>query len=85
MCTRSRKIQELVRVEFARQTILTIAHRLNTIIDYDRIVVIDAGQVAEMDTPHRRLADGDARFSALVAETGADSEAKLRAMAAGTP
>ena len=83
VCTRSRKIQELVRVEFARQTILTIAHRLNTIIDYDRIVVIDAGQVAEMDTPHRLLADGDSRFSALVAETGADSEAKLRAMAAG--
>jgi energy-coupling factor transporter ATP-binding protein EcfA2 len=46
-----RRIQELIRDEFKTQTILTIAHRLNTIIDYDKIVVVDAGRVAEMDSP----------------------------------
>ena len=35
-----RRIQELVREEFKSRTILTIAHRLNTIIDYDKICVV---------------------------------------------
>ena len=37
-------IQKLIREEFGRCTVLTIAHRLNTILDYDRVVVLDRGR-----------------------------------------
>nr|VWO99753.1 Phosphate:H symporter (Phosphate:H symporter, variant) [Ganoderma boninense] len=46
-----RKIQDTIASEFADRTILCIAHRLRTIIGYDRICVLDAGQIAEFDTP----------------------------------
>jgi len=72
-------IQELLRREFSGRTCITIAHRLNTIIDYDRIVVMDAGRVGETDTPKALLSDPDSQFSGLVRNTGADNEQKLRA------
>ncbi|EIW84009.1 ABC protein [Coniophora puteana RWD-64-598 SS2] len=45
------KIQRTIQTEFADRTLLCIAHRLRTIISYDRILVLDQGQVAEFDTP----------------------------------
>ncbi|EFR00027.1 oligomycin resistance ATP-dependent permease YOR1 [Nannizzia gypsea CBS 118893] len=45
------KIQETMAVGFKGKTLLCIAHRLRTIINYDRICVMDRGQIAEMDTP----------------------------------
>ena len=75
-----RQIQELIREEFKHQTILTIAHRLNTIIDYDTIVVIESGRVAEIEAPRVLLTDPTSKFSSLVASTGADNDAKLREM-----
>ncbi|KAI1287042.1 ATP-binding cassette sub-family C member 3 [Halotydeus destructor] len=45
-------IQKTIRTEFADCTILTIAHRLNTILDYDKILVMDQGNVAEYDQPN---------------------------------
>ncbi|KAJ7221013.1 ABC transporter [Mycena haematopus] len=48
-----RNIQDTITHEFADRTILCIAHRLSTIIAYDRICVMDAGQIAEFDTPAR--------------------------------
>jgi ATP-binding cassette subfamily C (CFTR/MRP) protein 1 len=44
-------IQQTIRADFARSTILTIAHRLNTIVDYDRVLVMDKGKIKEFDTP----------------------------------
>lgn len=58
-------IQETIRAEFKERTILTIAHRLNTIMDSDRIVVLDQGRVAEFDTPSALLADKNSMFHAL--------------------
>ncbi|KAG1722822.1 P-loop containing nucleoside triphosphate hydrolase protein, partial [Suillus lakei] len=46
-----RKIQHTIQTEFKGRTLLCIAHRLRTIISYDRILVLDAGLVAEFDTP----------------------------------
>ncbi|CAO1615594.1 unnamed protein product [Parajaminaea phylloscopi] len=45
------RIQETIRTEFADRTLLCIAHRLRTIISYDRIAVFDAGRVIEYDSP----------------------------------
>ena len=44
-------IQEMIRENFADATVLTIAHRLNTIIDSDRIGVMSAGKILEIDSP----------------------------------
>ncbi|CAH1759676.1 5084_t:CDS:2 [Entrophospora sp. SA101] len=43
------KIQRMIRNEFVDCTILCIAHRLRTVIDYDRILVLDQGNVVEFD------------------------------------
>ncbi|KAF9044293.1 multidrug resistance-associated ABC transporter [Panaeolus papilionaceus] len=44
------KVQRTIQTEFASSTLLCIAHRLNTIAHYDRVLVMDDGQVAELDT-----------------------------------
>ncbi|CAJ0967195.1 unnamed protein product [Ranitomeya imitator] len=48
-------IQSTIREEFKDSTVITIAHRLNTIMDYTRIVVFDKGEIVEFDTPSRLL------------------------------
>ncbi|KAJ2067239.1 ATP-binding cassette glutathione S-conjugate transporter ycf1 [Coemansia sp. S155-1] len=60
-----RIMQSVIRREFKDCTVLTIAHRLNTIMDSDRILVMDEGKVAELDTPANLLAR-DGHFSKLV-------------------
>nr|XP_058951854.1 multidrug resistance-associated protein 1-like [Pocillopora verrucosa] len=49
-------IQHTIRREFADRTVFTIAHRLNTIMDYTRIMVLDKGFMMEFDTPQALLA-----------------------------
>ncbi|XP_067029429.1 multidrug resistance-associated protein 1-like isoform X2 [Acropora muricata] len=49
-------IQQTIRREFADRTVLTIAHRLNTIMDYDRVLVLDEGAVVEFDSPANLMA-----------------------------
>ena len=64
-------IQETIRREFAHATIFTIAHRLGTIMDYDRIIVMDRGSVCEFDSPEHLLADENSMFFAMVASANA--------------
>lgn len=54
---------------FKERTIITIAHRINTILDSDRILVLDHGTVAEFDTPSA-LVRGRGVFYELVKEAG---------------
>uniref|UniRef100_W5MJY3 ABC-type glutathione-S-conjugate transporter n=1 Tax=Lepisosteus oculatus TaxID=7918 RepID=W5MJY3_LEPOC len=49
-------IQSTIRSQFEECTVLTIAHRLNTIMDYTRVIVMDRGQITEMDTPSNLIA-----------------------------
>jgi ABC-type multidrug transport system fused ATPase/permease subunit len=48
-------IQKALRLDFKEATIITVAHRLNTIIDYDRIAVFDQGKVVEFGSPKELL------------------------------
>ncbi|XP_074476745.1 ATP-binding cassette sub-family C member 3 isoform X5 [Sebastes fasciatus] len=48
-------IQSTIRTQFEGCTVFTIAHRLNTIMDYTRVLVLDKGQIAEFDTPANLL------------------------------
>ncbi len=54
---------------FQNRTIITIAHRINTILDSDRIVVLERGEVAEFDTPNA-LIQRRGLFYDLVKEAG---------------
>ncbi|BFZ59390.1 ATP-binding cassette glutathione S-conjugate transporter ycf1 [Saitoella coloradoensis] len=63
-------LQQTIRREFKDRTILTIAHRINTIMDSDKILVLSAGRVAEFDTPANLLENKDSLFYALVEEAG---------------
>ncbi|EPQ63984.1 Bgt-2044 [Blumeria graminis f. sp. tritici] len=55
---------------FSKRTIITIAHRINTILDSDRIIVLDSGRVLEFDTPKKLLEKKDGLFRSLVMEAG---------------
>lgn len=55
---------------------LTIAHRLNTIMDSDRVLVMDQGEAAEFDHPHILLSNPNSKFCSMVKETG-DSMSKI--------
>ncbi|CAG2106013.1 unnamed protein product [Medioppia subpectinata] len=61
-------IQETIRKEFCLSTIVTIAHRLNTIIDYDKVLVMDKGMVAEFDSPHHLLQNTNSIFYSMAKE-----------------
>lgn len=62
-------VQETIRNQFRGCTILTIAHRVNTVIDYDRVLVLDDGKVAEFDTPNQLLARENGIFYKMVYDT----------------
>ncbi|XP_052753783.1 probable multidrug resistance-associated protein lethal(2)03659 [Galleria mellonella] len=63
-------IQTAIRQHFRECTVLTIAHRLNTVIDSDKILVLDAGRLMEFDHPHILLQNKKGYFRRMVAETG---------------
>ena len=63
-------IQKTIQEHFSDCTILTIAHRLNTVLDYDRILVLDARQVAEFDSPQVLLDNPSSLFHSLVKKAG---------------
>lgn len=59
-------IQKMIRENFNDATVLTIAHRLNTILDSDRVLVMDDGRVAEFDTPENLLQTDGSLFKAMI-------------------
>ncbi|CAG9839259.1 unnamed protein product [Diabrotica balteata] len=74
-------IQETIRERFKDCTVITIAHRLNTIMDSDRILVMDAGEMMEFDHAFKLLENSKGYFSKMVDETGLTMKQTLREMA----
>ncbi|XP_066976379.1 ATP-binding cassette sub-family C member 4-like isoform X2 [Macrobrachium rosenbergii] len=74
-------IQQTIRTKFEDCTVLTIAHRLHTIMDSDRVMVLEAGRIEEFDEPHILLKNGTSRFSTLVQQTGRSATEQLREIA----
>merc|ERR1711988_71710 len=63
-------IQNTIRTEFKDCTVITIAHRLNTVLDYDRIMVLDVGEVKEYDAPTKLLENHQSLFYAMCKDAG---------------
>jgi ABC-type multidrug transport system fused ATPase/permease subunit len=77
------RIQDTIRKECADCTVITIAHRLGTIMDSDRILVLDDGKVAEFDRPAVLATDPSSRLFGLIQATGPENAALLTAVAKG--
>ena len=75
-------LQKMIRQNFKDKTVLTIAHRLETIMDSDRILVLDDGNVAEFDTPAELMKNDSASglFHSLVHAEGEENAARLIAL-----
>ncbi|PNF20422.1 Multidrug resistance-associated protein 4 [Cryptotermes secundus] len=63
-------IQRTIRTKFADCTVLTVAHRLNTIMDSDKVLVMAFGTMVEFDHPHILLQNEEGHFYSMVQETG---------------
>lgn len=62
-------LQKTIRVKFSDCTVLTIAHRLQTVMDSDRVLVMDNGKVVEFDRPEILLEKTDGHFYSLVMQS----------------
>jgi len=69
-------LQQAIRAEFRDNTVLTIAHRIQTVLDCDRVLVMDGGRVAEFDPPSVLLANRQSMFYSLVHGNNADNAAQ---------
>jgi ABC-type multidrug transport system fused ATPase/permease subunit len=63
-------IQRSIRKKFVQCTVFTIAHRLHTILDSDRVLVMDAGLVAELAPPGELLANTKSIFAGMAQQVG---------------
>ncbi|UJR14779.1 hypothetical protein I4U23_001767 [Adineta vaga] len=74
-------IQKAIREQFITCTVLTVAHRLRTVIDSDHIMVLSDGRLVEFDSPEVLLSDNQSYFTALVKQAGPAEAEYLRTLA----
>ncbi|KAL3283215.1 hypothetical protein HHI36_006364 [Cryptolaemus montrouzieri] len=74
-------IQNTIKLNFQECTVITIAHRLHTIMDSDKVLVMNAGCAVEFGHPHILLSDAQGLFSSLVMETGKGMSDSLKKVA----
>ncbi|XP_076312434.1 ATP-binding cassette sub-family C member 4-like isoform X1 [Tachypleus tridentatus] len=74
-------IQKTIREKFKQCTVLTIAHRLHTIMDSDRVLVLEAGRIEEFDEPYILMKNESGWFIQMVNHTGYSMAAQLHSVA----
>jgi ABC-type transport system involved in cytochrome bd biosynthesis fused ATPase/permease subunit len=74
-------IQHSIRTELKDVTVITVAHRLKTIGDSDKVIVLDAGRLVEFDSPANLLRKQGGFFKSLVDQAGAGEREELYRMA----
>jgi ABC-type multidrug transport system fused ATPase/permease subunit len=74
-------IQKTIREAFGDITVITIAHRINTIIDSDKVLVMEEGKIAEYDSPKNLLNQKDSMFSKLINNMGEEAANHMRTLA----
>ncbi|XP_051154777.1 probable multidrug resistance-associated protein lethal(2)03659 isoform X2 [Leptopilina boulardi] len=74
-------IQKTIRSRFQNCTILIVAHRLNTVMDCDRFIVMDAGEIVEFDHPHLLLQKENGYLQEMVRQCGSETSSSLRTIA----
>ncbi|KAK4247619.1 ABC transporter [Corynascus novoguineensis] len=67
-------MQRLIRKKFANHTIIAVAHRIETIMDYDKVAVLDAGRLVEFDSPYKLLEKPGSAFGRLYCAALAEEE-----------
>ena len=63
-------VQATIRREFSDCTVLTIAHRIKTILDNDRVLVMESGNIKEFDQPDVLLSDKESAFYKMAKDAG---------------
>uniref|UniRef100_A0A8W8LGH1 Multidrug resistance-associated protein 4 n=1 Tax=Magallana gigas TaxID=29159 RepID=A0A8W8LGH1_MAGGI len=76
-----RLIQETIRSRFKNCTVLTVAHRIHTIMDSSKVMVLNQGKLVEFDTPYQLLQKEDGFFRNLVQQTGKAQAKVLQSLA----
>ncbi|KAJ7575966.1 P-loop containing nucleoside triphosphate hydrolase protein [Mycena floridula] len=74
-------ISQTIHQEFVSSTVITIAHRIRTIIQCDRVMILDQGRIVEFDSPRTLFDDSTSSFSLLCQATGQEEMNVLRKMA----
>lgn len=74
-------IQQTIRTKFIHCTVITVAHRLHTIIDSDRVMVMDSGAIIEFDEPYNLLQNRKGIFYGMVKQLGPQEFKRLYQLA----
>ncbi|KRX01143.1 P-loop containing nucleoside triphosphate hydrolase [Pseudocohnilembus persalinus] len=70
-------IQKMIKEVFKDTTVITIAHRINTIVQYDKIIVMNYGEIVEIDSPLNLIEKNNGLFASLVNEGGSQFREKM--------
>lgn len=65
-------MQRVIREKFGNHTVLAVAHKLDTILDFDKVALLDGGRLVEFDDPYTLLSTDDSAFNKLYSCAVAD-------------
>lgn len=67
-------MQRVIRERFSNHTIIAVAHKLDSILDYDKVALLDEGKLVEYNNPHDSLSDSSSAFYKLYYSSHSDED-----------